>query len=330
MKIFVTGAAGFIGSHLVPKLIARGHAVTCLVRDPQKAESLAKVGATLAAGDVTDRESMREPMRGSDAVFHLAAWYAIGIGEKDKARMRAINVDGTRNTLELAVELGVAKIVYTSSVAVFGNTRGRIVDESFRASVGDMASEYERTKWIAHYEIAVPMQQHGAPIIIVLPGGVTGPGDPTPPGRLYRLYLQGLPIMFGAKSGLTYAHVDDIAEGHVLALEKGRIGEAYILAGPSLTFREAMQMWEKITGILAPKVWVPGWIAGGMAGAVSLLERAFGLRSVFSSEALRSLADYTFYGSAEKAKRELGWQPRPVEETFKEALEDWRTRNPHK
>jgi len=148
VKIFVTGATGFIGTHLVPKLISRGHAVTCLVRDPQKAESLAAVrlGGTLAAGDVTDRESMR----GSDAVFHLAAWYAIGIDEKDKARMRAINVDGTRNTLELAVALGVSKIVYTSSVVVFGNTRGRIVDESFRASVDDMVSEYERSKWIAH------------------------------------------------------------------------------------------------------------------------------------------------------------------------------------
>jgi len=325
VKIFVTGATGFIGTHLVPKLISRGHAVTCLVRDPQKAESLAavRVGATLVAGDVTDRESMR----GTDAVFHLAAWYAIGIGERDTARMRAINVDGTRNTLELAVALGVSKIVYTSSVAVFGNTRGRIVDESHRASVDDMVSEYERTKWIAHYEIAVPMQQRGAPIIVVQPGGVTGPGDPTPPGRLYRLYLRGLPIMFGAKSGLTYAHVDDIAEGHVLALEKGRIGESYILAGPSLTFREAMQMWEKITGLPAPRMWLPGWVAGGMAKFAGLLERAFGLRTTLSSEALSSLADYTFFGSAEKAKRELGWQPRPVEETFRETLESWAKRN---
>ena len=329
MKIFVTGATGFIGTHLVPKLISRGHAVTCLVRDPQKAESLAavRVGATLVAGDVTDRESMREPMRGTDAVFHLAAWYAIGIGERDTARMRAINVDGTRNTLELAVALGVSKIVYTSSVAVFGNTRGRIVDESHRASVDDMVSEYERTKWIAHYEIAVPMQQRGAPIIVVQPGGVTGPGDPTPPGRLYRLYLRGLPIMFGAKSGLTYAHVDDIAEGHVLALEKGRIGESYILAGPSLTFREAMQMWEKITGLPAPRMWLPGWVAVGMAKFAGLFERAFGLRTTLSSEALSSLADYTFFGSAEKAKRELGWQPRPVEETFRETLESWAKRN---
>ena len=329
MKIFVTGATGFIGTHLVPKLIARGYAVTCLARDPKKAESLAKRGAALAAGDVTDRESMRESMRGSDAVFHLAAWYAIGIGEKDKARMHAINVDGTRNTLELAVELGVSKIIYTSTVAVFGNTRGRVVDETHHAPVSAMESEYERTKWIAHYEIAVPMQQQGAPIIIVQPGSVTGPDDPTPPGRLYRLYLQRLPIMFGAKSGLTYAHVDDIAEGHVLALEKGQIGEAYILAGPSLTFREAMQMWEKITGVAAPRMWLPGWAAEGMAKLVGLLERAFGLRMTLSSEALNSLADYTFYGSAGKARRELGWQPRPVEETFKEALEDWRTRNPH-
>ncbi len=304
MKIFVTGATGFIGTHLVPRLITRGHAVTCLVRDPKKAEGLAQLGATLAAGDVTDRESMREPMRGCDAVFHLAAWYAYGL--VDKARMHAINVDGTRNTLVLAVELGIPHIIYTSTVAVFGNTRGRIVDETHRAPVSAMASEYERTKWIAHYEIAVPMQQRGAPIVIVQPGGVTGAGDTAPSSGVYRYYLRRVPVFFGAKSGLTWAHVDDIAEGHVLALEKGKPGESYILAGPSLTHKEAMQIMEKITGIPAPKIWAPGWLAGGMARVVGLLERTFGLRTEFSSEALASLADYTFFGSAEKAKRELG------------------------
>ena len=119
-----------------------------------------------------------------------------------------------------------------------------------------------------------------------------------------------------------------LAEGHVLALEKGQIGEAYILAGPSLTFREAMQKWEKITGVPAPRMWLPGWAAGGMAQLVGLLERAFGLRTTFSSEALNSLADYTFFGSAEKAKRELCWQPRPVEETFREALKAIRDQRP--
>lgn len=326
MKVFVTGATGFIGSHLVPKLIARGYAVTCLVRDPQKAESLAKLGATLAAGDVTDRESMREPMRGSEAAFHLAGWYEYGI--RDKQRMQAINVEGTRHTLELAVELGVPKIVFTSTLAIAGNTRGRVVDESYRVEKRELTSEYERTKWAAHYEVAVPLQQHGAPIIIAQPGVAIGPGDPSQITMYYAIFFRRMPVMFGAKSGVTWAHVDDIAEGHILALEKGRIGESYILAGPPLTYKEAMQMWEKITGVPAPKAWVPGWVADGLSRLVSLPERVLGLRTAFSSEALRTQADYTFFGTAEKAKRELGWQPRPVEETFRETLKAIRDQRP--
>jgi nucleoside-diphosphate-sugar epimerase len=280
---------------------------------------------TLAAGDVTDRESMRGSMAGADAVFHLAAWYAIGIRPQDRARMWAINVDGARNTLELAVELGVPRIIYTSTVGIFGNTHGRIVDESHHASKEEMASEYERTKWIAHYEIAAPMQQKGAPIIIVQPGGVTGPGDATPQSSIYRYYVRRMPIFFGAKSGLTWAHVDDIAEGHVLALEKGKPGESYILAGPPLTYKEAMQTLEKIAGVPAPRIYMPGWMAAAMARVVGFFERTVELRNELSSEALSMMAGYTFFGSAEKANRELGWQPRPVEETFKETLEEWRT-----
>lgn len=322
MRVCVTGATGFIGSHLVPKLISRGCSVTCLVRQPDKAEALAKSGAALAKGDVTDRESMREPMRGSDVVFHMAAWYAYGV--RDTRRMVAVNVDGARNTLELAVELGVPKIIFTSTVGVFGNTRGQIVDESYRIGKQEMVSDYERTKWAAHYEVAGSLQKRGAPIIIVQPGGVTGPGDSAPHAEMYRIFFRRPPIMFGARSGLTWAHVDDIAQGHVLALEKGKPGESYILAGPPLTFREAMQMWEKITGVPAPKVWIPGWVPRAMARLAELMERTVGLRMAFSPEELRSIADYTFFGSAEKAKRELGWQPRPVEETFKEALADRR------
>ncbi|MBI3243432.1 MAG: NAD-dependent epimerase/dehydratase family protein [Chloroflexi bacterium] len=318
MKIFVTGGNGFIGSHLVPKLVERGHSVTCLVRDPAKAGKLAQEGVTLAKGDVTDRASLREPMRGAEVVFHLAGWYVLG--NIDKANMQAINVDGTRNTLEVAVELGVPKIIHTSTVGVFGNTHGKIVDETYRAGKEAMGSEYERTKWAAHYEVAVPLQQAGAPVIIVQPGGVTGPGDTSALASAYEFYLGRTPIMFGETSGPTWAYVDDIAEGHILAMEKGRPGESYIIAGPSLTYRQVMEMWEKIVGIPAPKLWAPGWAASLMSGLAGLFER-LGLSLPLSSEALALLNDYTFYGSAEKAKRELGWQPRPIESTFKEVLE---------
>lgn len=319
MKIFVTGANGFIGSHLVSILVKRGHTVVCLVRDPQKAGRLAQPGVELAAGDVTQRDSMRALMQGSDAVFHLAGWYAIG--NHDKARMQAINIDGARNTLELAAELGVPKIIHTSTVGVFGNTQGKVPDESYRVGKDAMASEYERTKWAAHYEVAVPLQQRGAPLLITQPGGVTGAGDTSPHVQTFDLFLQGMPIMFGAKSGITMAHVDDIAEGHALTLEKGKVGESYILAGPCLTYRDLFAHLEKITGKSGAKLWGPGWLAKGMAGMTSVLE-GMGINSAFSAEALETLADYTFWGTADKAKRELGWQERPLDETLKEILED--------
>jgi len=320
MKYFVTGATGFIGGHLVPKLIGRGDQVACLVRNPDKATGLAKLGATLVQGDVADRAVMREAMRGVAGVFHLAALYKLGLEFKDQ--MHAANVDGTRNTLEAASEAGVPKIVYTSTVAVFGNTRGRIVGETYHGEMQNLASEYERTKWAAHYEVAVPLQQQGAPIVIVQPGSVTGRGDTSPLNRVYDFYLRRMPIMLGPQAGTTVAHVDDIADGHLLAMDKGRNGESYILAGPAVTYKQMMEMWQGICGIPAPRLWLPGWTAGLSSRLVGGLEKVFQLKMALSSEALTTQADYTFYATADKARRELGWQPRPLEATFKEVLDD--------
>jgi dihydroflavonol-4-reductase len=320
MKCFVTGATGFIGGHLVPKLIARGDQVTCLVRNPDKAEGLAQLGATLVKGDLADRAVMRESMRGVDGVFHMAAVYKLGLEFKDQ--MYAANVQGTRHTLETALEAGVPKIVYTSTVGVFGNTHGQIVDESYRVDMQSLASEYERTKWAAHYEVAVPLQQQGAPIVIVQPGGVTGPGDTSPLNMAYEYYLNRMPVMMGPQAGTTVAHVDDIVDGHLLAMERGRGGESYILTGPSLTYKQMMEMWQALCGSPAPKLWLPGWSAHVGSQLVAGLEKAFKLKLAISSEVLETQADYTFYAAADKAKRELGWRPRPLEQTFKEVLDE--------
>ena len=318
MKAFVTGATGFIGRHLVSALVDRGDAVTCLVRDPLRAKSLAHTGATVTAGDVTDRNTMRESMRGSDVVFHLAGMYKLG--RAHWARMAAVNVDGARNTLELAVELGVPKIVHTSTVGVFGNTRGEVVDESYRAPKESMGSKYERTKWIAHYEVAVSMQQRGNPVVIVQPGGVTGAGDTSPHMAIIDSFLQRVPVMFGAKSGLTLAHVDDIAEGHILAAEKGTAGESYILCGPSLTYRQIFELSETLTGIPGARIWLPGWMASTTSRVAGAIE-SMGMRMPLSSEALGTLADNTFWASADKASRELGFTVRPVDEVLNEVLD---------
>lgn len=318
MKAFVTGANGFIGSRLAQKLAARGDTVICLVRDPRRAQDLTGRSIELVKGDVTDRASLVEPMRGADVVYHLAGMYKFG--PQFLASMRAVNVDGARNVLETAAGLGVPKIIHTSTVGVFGNTQGKIVDEAYRSKQEEMVSEYERTKWEAHYEVAVPLQKKGAPVIITQPGGVTGPGDTSPHMTQMEFFLNRLPIGFGAKSGITMAHVDDIAEGHILTAERGKNGQAYILAGPAITWKQAAAMWQSITGIPAPKIWVPGWTMALNARALGLLE-SIGLRLPFAAEGLATLVDYTFWATAAKAKRELNWTSRPLEETYRETLE---------
>lgn len=318
MKIFVTGANGFIGRRLVGQVLARGDTAVCLARSPEKLRELEARGAVIAAGDITERAGLREPMRGADAVIHLAAVYELG--PKHFRHMRAVNVDGARNVLETAVELGVPRIIHTSTIGVFGNTQGLIVDESYHPGKIEMASEYERTKWEAHYEVAEPLQAQGAPIIIVQPGIVTGAGDTSPHIQIVDLYLRRFPLGYGAKSGATWAHVDDIAAGHLLALDRGKPGESYVITGPALTNKQVMEHWEALSGIPAPRIWMPGWMVGLNRRLMELVESA-GIHNLpFTAEGFASQVDYTYWASPDKAKRELGWQPRPLDETFREVL----------
>ncbi len=320
MRIFMTGATGFLGSHLAQKLIARGDSVVCLVRNPAKASALQAMGAELAQGDVTDRPSLSSAMRGADAVFHLAGIYEFG--RKHYRHMRAVNVGGTRNTLETAVELEIPRIIHTSTVAVFGNTHQRVVDESYHIWKSQLSSEYERTKWEAHYEVAVPLQKKGAPVIITQPGVVTGAGDTSPHAVLFDFFLLHMPDLFGAHSGVTWAHVDDIAVGHILALDKGKPGESYILAGPAITYKEAMELFSQVSGIAPPRVWLPDRTAGLNARLLSPIERLGVHIPMLSAEMVQSLDNYTFWATGDKAKHELGWTTRPLEETFHEVLEE--------
>jgi dihydroflavonol-4-reductase len=236
MKAFVTGGTGLIGRSLIRQLVERGYHVHALARSAAGAATVSALGATSVPGDVTDRESMRAGMRGSEVVFHLAAIY--DYAPEAKAQCEPINVEGTRVVLELAHELRVPRIVYTSSLAVFGDTHGELPDETYRAD-GPFLTEYDRTKWQAHYEVAMPLIEAGAPIIIVMPGAVYGPGDTSWLAEAMRLFHRGLmPLVPGPESVVTYAYVDDVAEGHILAAEKGRVGESYILAGPAVPLGE--------------------------------------------------------------------------------------------
>ena len=176
--LFVTGGTGFVGTRVVERLVDAGHDVVALSRDPERVTD-PPAGVRLVAGDVVDRASLREPMAGVDGVLHMAAWYDVGPGPWRRSLAARVNVEGTRNVLELVADLDVPRALYVSTLAVNGDTGGRVVDESYRHD-GPFRSVYDETKWRAHYEVAAPMAAAGLPLVTVLPGVVYGPGDRGP------------------------------------------------------------------------------------------------------------------------------------------------------
>lgn len=318
MKAFVTGGSGFIGRHLIPKLIKRGYTVYALARSTSSQAIVSSLGATPVPGDITDPESMREGMKGCQLVFHLAAWYEVG---GDASQAQTINVEGTRHVLNLAYELHIPKIVYVSTIAVWGDTQKQLVDESHESN-GPFITEYERTKWLAHHQVAEPLMAQGAPLVIVMPGGVYGPGDTSLIGDLMRRFYLNMPpypFLPGPETTFTYAHVDDVAEGIILAAEKGKVGEKYILAGPAVPLNEIVDFWSRLTGKRTPLIYVPSRVLRPLAPLVKLVEPYLQLPALFSSEAIAGLG-ISYTASANKARQQLGWKTRSLQagmlETF--------------
>ncbi|HWM52993.1 MAG TPA: NAD-dependent epimerase/dehydratase family protein [Thermoplasmata archaeon] len=304
-KYFVTGATGFIGGRVTRQLIQAGHDVVAIARNPQGAKDLVSIGVDVRRADVTDPDSLRGPMAGVDGVFHIAGWYKIG--SKDRSEGERINVAGTRNVLTAMKELRVPKGVYTSTLAVFSDTHGQLVDETYRHE-GPWLTEYDRTKWIAHYEIAEPMIRTGLPLVIVQPGVNYGPGDTSEIRPTFVRYLQGKLRAIPQRTAYCWAHVEDTGRAHILAMERGRAGQTYIIAGPPHTLIEAFDVAERITGIPAPRFHA----SPGLLRAIAALSR---------SERLRDLAGVTYLGNNEKARRELGFDPRPLDDGLRETLQ---------
>ena len=251
MTYLVTGATGFVGGYLVRELRRAGHEVRAVVRTPARAGDLKQLGVALFEGDVTDKASMRAPMTGVDGVFHVAGWYKIGV--RDKSPASAVNVDGTRNVLELMCELGVPKGVYTSTLAVNSDTHGRIVDETYRFT-GRHLSVYDESKARAHH-IAESFIAKGLPLVIVQPGLIYGPGDTSGVRTMLLQYLQtqaaGDSEADRVSPGGTWR---TSSHGHVLAMEKGQPGRNYFICGPVHTLEAALDLASEITGIPAPRI----------------------------------------------------------------------------
>jgi nucleoside-diphosphate-sugar epimerase len=313
MKYFITGATGFLGGVLARQLREAGHEVNAVIRSPEKASELQSLGVALFKGDVTEKESMREAMQGVDGVFHVAGWYKIGVQEQSEGEK--VNIQGTRNVLELMKELRIPKGVYTSTLAINSDTHGELKNESYHFS-GKHLTEYDRTKAEAH-EIAKQFIADGLPLVIVMPGGIYGPGDTSVLRRTLIDYLRGKLPMIPNKAGICWAHVEDTAQGHILAMERGVTGETYIIAGEPCTYQEAMQIASHITGKD-----VPATVPYQMLKAMSYLVKPFDrfMPETYTSEALRVLSGVTYWGDNSKAKRFLGYHPRPLTEGLESTL----------
>ncbi len=317
MRILITGGAGFIGGAVVRRLRARGDEVIAFVRDDRRADNLTALGAALVQDDLSDVERLTTAVReeAPDAVIHAAGSYRIGIRKDERGAMWDANVGTTTRMLDAAEAAGILSFVYVSTVNVFGNTRGRIVDETFRR---DMAAGfltwYDETKFGAH-EVAEQRIAGGAPITIAMPGTVIGPGDHTQIGTQLIAARDGkLPYVASAELGMTPIHVDDEAAGIVAVLDRGAAGRSYVLAGECIRFGDALAVAADVGARNLPRIRIPDWLLRALAPAGPLIGRP-DLREVVAAS-----AGVTYWASSQRAKDELGFAPRDPGTAIRDTL----------
>jgi nucleoside-diphosphate-sugar epimerase len=319
VQVFVTGATGFIGGHVVRRLSERGDEVVALVRDPAKAGHLEALGVTLVQGDLSDREQLRSAMEGSDAAIHGAAVYEVGIPAGQREDMRQANVVGTENALGAALRANVPRVVYISTIGAYGNTRGVLVDETHEHPRDGYTSYYEQTKTEAH-DVARRLIDEGLPCVIVQPGVVYGPDDHSATGKQMQDFLDGrMPALAFPDLGMNAVHVDDVAAGVLLALDQGTVGESYNLGGEITTMRGLIETLARVSGKRAPKRDIPTGLLRAITPFGPLVGKLMGqppnLRELISS------ADgVTFWAKHDKAMAELGYSPRGLEQGLRDTL----------
>jgi len=319
MTTLVTGASGFIGSAVARKLLERRHDVKVLVRKTSQKSNLEALSIDVAVGDLTDRESLRCAIRGCDTVFHVAADYRLWAPQA--AKMIATNVNGTRNLMEIAGELGVRRIVYTSSVATLGLLRDATpADEDTPVSGEDMIGPYKRSKFSAEALVREMATKQGLPVVIVHPSTPIGPRDikPTPTGKIVIEAASGRMPVF-VDTGLNVVHVDDVAEGHVLALERGVVGQRYILGGQNLTLEEILKTIAKLTRRRPPRMRLPHDVVVPMAAMAEFWARMTGKEPFATLDGVK-LARKKMFFSSERAMSNLGYRPRPANEAIADAV----------
>jgi dihydroflavonol-4-reductase len=317
--VLVTGGSGFLGSAVVRALIARGSRVRAIVRPSSPPDNLLGLGCEIVTGDLTDRKSLAAALRGVRYLFHVAADYRFWA--RDPSVILRVNVDGTCSLMREALSAGVERIVYTSSVAalkVAGATSP--VDETSPLAADEAIGTYKRSKTLAERAVEAMILRDKLPAIIVNPTTPIGPRDirPTPTGRILLDAARGRIPAF-VDTGLNFAHVDDIAEGHLLAFERGRIGERYILGGENVLLHELLASIAGVTGRRAPRLKLPRRPLFPLAFGAEAIARLTGKEPLLTVDGLH-LARYRMFFTSAKAERELGYRSRPYQEGVADAL----------
>ncbi len=318
MKALVTGATGFVGAAVVRALLAAGVEVRVLARPGSDFTNLRRVKLEHVYGDLRDRQSLLRALSGCQQLYHVAAHYALWA--RDPSIFYEVNVAGTRNLLEAAREVGTERIVYTSTIGTIGlPIGGGMGTEDTPVSLDQMAGHYKRSKYLAEQEVLAFARQ-GLPVVIVNPSAPVGEGDvkPTPTGQIIVDFMKGRMWAY-IETGMNLIDVDDVATGHLLAMERGRVGERYILGNRNLTLRDVFEMLAKITGVRAPSVKLPR----GLVLPLAYLNLGFsylsGVPPRIPLDGVK-MAKYKMYYDCSKAIRELGLPQTPVEVALEKAV----------
>jgi dihydroflavonol-4-reductase len=320
----VTGATGFVGSAVLRALLRRGEPVRALVRPSSSLRLLEGLPVEIVRGDLADPAGFRATLRGCDALFHVAADYRLWVPQP--AAMYRTNVEGTRELLLAAAAAGVGRIVYTSSVATLGLRADRLPsDETTPAALADMIGHYKRSKFLAEQAVRALIAESGLPAVIVNPSAPVGPADarPTPTGRVLLEAARGR-IPAYVDTGLNLVHVDDVAEGHLLAFERGRIGERYILGGDNLPLGDMLAQIANLVGRRPPRLRLPSRALLPVAVIAEAIARlGIGGEPLVTADGVR-MARKPMYFTSAKAERELGYRSRPAVEGLRDAIEWYR------
>jgi dihydroflavonol-4-reductase len=319
MLCLVTGATGFVGSAVARKLIAAGHGVRVLARAGGDRRNLADLPVEIVEGSLAEPATLPAVVDGVEGLFHVAADYRLWV--PDETAMYRTNVAGTVALMEAAQAAGVKRIVHTSSVATLGLlAHGEPADEATPVSLGDMIGPYKRSKFLSEEAVRLLVQERDLPAVIVNPSTPIGPRDikPTPTGRMIVEAASGRMPAY-VDTGLNFAHVDDVAEGHLQAFEHGKVGERYILGGENLTLAQVLGIICPLVGLRAPKIKLPANLILPLAYLAEAISRRTGREPFVTVDGVKLSKKHMFF-RIDKAQRELGYAPRPAAEGFRDAV----------